>query len=69
MEAALRDGYDVRGMLYWSLTDNFEWQEGFDMKVDGWSGWGNWLALHRLNGQTVHALSKRWRWRELTRKP
>jgi beta-glucosidase len=29
--AAARDaGADVRGFYYWSLTDNFEWAEGFD---------------------------------------
>ena len=24
MERAVRDGYDVRGLMYWTLVDNFE---------------------------------------------
>lgn len=29
IERALADGIDIRGYLYWSLLDNFEWESGF----------------------------------------
>jgi beta-glucosidase len=30
LSAALQEGIDVRGHLYWTLYDNFEWKEGFN---------------------------------------
>ncbi len=29
VQKALADGADVRGYLYWALTDNYEWQNGY----------------------------------------
>jgi len=30
--SAIREGADVRGYLHWSLTDNYEWAQGFRMR-------------------------------------
>ena len=32
MRKAMHEGADVRGYQYWSLLDNFEWAEGYDMR-------------------------------------
>lgn len=32
----MQAGYNVRGVMYWTLVDNFEWAEGFAMKVGRW---------------------------------
>ncbi len=31
VENCVNDGIDIRGYMYWSLLDNFEWQKGFSM--------------------------------------
>ena len=32
MEEAVKDGFDVRGYMYWTLIDNFEWNFAFELK-------------------------------------
>lgn len=32
MENLLREGVDLRGYFHWSLTDNFEWNEGWHLR-------------------------------------
>ncbi len=32
MRALLNEGVDIRGYFHWSLTDNFEWNEGWHLR-------------------------------------
>jgi len=32
LHGLIREGYDVRGYLHWTLTDNFEWNEGWRLR-------------------------------------
>jgi beta-glucosidase/6-phospho-beta-glucosidase/beta-galactosidase len=32
IEESVRLGYDLRGVMYWTLVDNFEWAFGYTMK-------------------------------------
>ena len=43
---AINDGYDVRGVYFWTLMDNIEWHEGFHIKF-GLFEWDP--ALQRSN--------------------
>lgn len=33
LEEAVADGADVRGIMYWTLVDNFEWAFSFKPQV------------------------------------
>lgn len=43
MHRAMAEGADIRGYYYWSLMDNFEWAEGYDMK----------FGLYAMNRETL----------------
>jgi beta-glucosidase len=32
LHALIAQGYDIRGYLHWTLTDNFEWNEGWKLR-------------------------------------
>jgi len=32
VQKAVEDGYDVRGFMYWTLVDNFEWAFAYELK-------------------------------------
>lgn len=32
LHALVREGYDIRGYYHWTLTDNFEWSEGWKLR-------------------------------------
>ena len=32
LEEAVKDGFDVRGYMYWTLIDNYEWNFAFELK-------------------------------------
>ena len=32
LKRAIEEGTPIAGYIYWSLTDNFEWMEGYDMR-------------------------------------
>lgn len=37
IEKAVEMGYDLRGVMYWTLVDNFEWSMGFHMRFGVYS--------------------------------
>lgn len=54
MLRAIREGYDVRGIYYWSLMDNFEWNMGFTMKF----GLYSWDPVDRSKDRVLREGSR-----------
>jgi len=49
----VRDGIDVRGFIYWSPLDNFEWQHGYGPRF-------GLIAVDRATqGRSVRASARR----------
>ena len=60
IERAIKDGIDVRGMFYWTLIDNFEWAEGYDIRFGlyEWNPDGSQKRTFRGDfGKAVQAFS------------
>ncbi len=57
MQQAMADGVDVRGHMYWSLMDNYEWALGFEKK----------FGLIEINYDTLERKIRpsAWRYKEL----
>ena len=53
MNKAIQDGCDVRGYYYWTLTDNFEWDQGYS------TPFGLYQVDFRTQERTLREGSKR----------
>lgn len=56
VERAVGEGVDVRGYYYWSLTDNFEWAEGFEPRFGMFRV--NYETFERTPTQAVEVFRK-----------
>ena len=52
----MRDGFDLRGVMYWTLIDNFEWAEGWTIKF-GLYSWVHGGEQQRLMRRTTPLLA------------
>ena len=70
VEKLVDDGYDVRGYMYWTLVDNFEWNFAWELKF-GLYEWNPDMGMERrlrdgakvtipwLHGPDTSALQRR----------
>lgn len=57
VEALIEDGVDVRGYMYWTLVDNFEWNFAWELKF-GIYEWNPDMGMQRKlrNGAKANLL-------------
>lgn len=56
VEKAVEDGYDVRGFMYWTLVDNFEWAFAYELKFGLYEfspEWGDTTKRRLKDGSKV----------------
>lgn len=53
LQKAVKDGLDVRGYFYWTLTDNYEWNHGMNVKAGLYAVDPNDPQKKRVPRQTV----------------
>lgn len=58
IERTVEMGYDLRGVMYWTLVDNFEWNFGFTMRF-GIFQWENDGSQKRMARKSA-SLLRRW---------
>ncbi len=56
LEEAVKDGFDVRGYMYWTLIDNYEWNFAFELKFGLYSfDEDEAKTRHKRKGAEVHS--------------
>ncbi|GMH39661.1 hypothetical protein BSKO_07559 [Bryopsis sp. KO-2023] len=59
---AVKDGYDLRGFMYWTLVDNFEWNMGYKTRfgVYQWEPDGSVDRKLRQGGKLLQRIYEAW---------
>ena len=55
----MEDGYDVRGYMYWTLIDNFEWNFAWELKF-GLYEWNPDMGMERRLRDGAKVRITRW---------
>lgn len=59
---AIKDGYDLRGFMYWTIVDNFEWSFGYQMRFGlyQWEPNGSQKRELRAGARTLKTVYDEW---------